>query len=330
MSRRELALKRIRIAKGRGLELGPLYSPIVSKQEANISYLDHMSTKDLQQKYKDHPIPPEDLQNIAPVDYVLKNNSLKETLKGKKFDYVIACHVIEHIPDMVRWLADVEAILQDGGILSLVIPDKRFTFDILRNESRPADVLGAYLDQQVRTSSVVMYDFVSEVRENIIPAEVWRNPRADYSKKPGNPLQKAYDECLANLQPDNYVDSHCFVLTPYSFFAIIRSLIEHDLFGYEIAYFQDTPENELEFYVSLRKAKSSATKRLKSLPQIPKPVQKHELEQKIMRLQAQKAELKQKTAALSAELHHVTTSKSWKITKPIRGAISTTKKLRLK
>lgn len=314
MNRKDLTLQCIDITKGHGLEIGPLFSPLVSKDEAKVLYIDHMSTDDLKKKYKDHEIP---LDSIVPIDYVLTNNSLKESVAGKKFDYVIASHVIEHIPDMVRWLADVASILKEGGILSLVIPDKRFTFDIQRNESRPADVIGAYLDRHTRASSATMYDYISQVQLNIDPAEVWRNPWADYSKKPIYSLEETYKTCLDNLKEGVYVDSHCFVFTPYSFFEIIRALIKHDLFGYEVAYFHNTPQDQIEFYVSLRKAvKSTAKKRQKSVPELPKPTERRELEKQVERLKA--------------ELHHLTASKSWKVTQPARNAIQTTKRLRRK
>lgn len=326
MSRRDIALQCIDITKTKGLELGPLFSPLVAKDEADISYLDHMSTEDLKKKYDAHPIKghPIPVESITPVDYVLKNNSLKKTLKGQKFNYVIASHVMEHIPDLVRWFADVESILNEGGILTLVVPDRRFTFDILRDESRPADVIGAYLDSHTRASSVAMYDYMSNFRHKIVAAEVWQNPHADYSKKPRTSRQKAYDVCLENIEPDNYVDAHCFVFTPYSFFDIIRGLIKHDLFDYEVAYFKDTPENQLEFYVSLRKATvSNRSKKLRSIPKLPKPPEKRELELELLKLKAELKEL----ARLESELHNLRHSKSWKITKPIRKATKLGKKI---
>lgn len=333
MSRRDIALKCIDITKGRGLELGPLFSPLVSKQEAKISYLDHVSTEDLKKKYDAHPIKgyPVPLESITPIDYVLENNSLKQTLRGKKFDYVIASHVMEHIPDLVSWLADVESILNEGGVLSLVIPDKRFTFDVLRDESRPADVIGAYLDKYNRASSVAMYDYMSNFRHNVVAAEAWQNPYADYSKNKKNTIQRAYEVCLDNIVPGNYVDAHCFVFTPYSFFEVVRSLVKHDLFGYEVAYFEDTPENQLEFYVSLRKVKqSSRARKLRSLPRLPKPAEKRELEQQVMDLKTESYQLQETITGLKSELNNLTTSKSWQLTKPIRQVVVITRKIRKK
>jgi SAM-dependent methyltransferase len=304
MSRRDHALQCINVSIERGLELGPLHSPVVSKQEANITYVDHLSTEGLKKKYSGHPVPGD---QIVPIDYVLKG-SLRETLKGKKFDYVIASHVIEHIPDTVRWLQDVASVLKPGGILSLVVPDKRFTFDVMRNESRPADVIGAYLDKHTRASSATMFDFVSEARDKIDATKVWANPRADYSKKPQNPLSKVMADCERNLKPGEYVDSHCFVFTPYSFFVIVRKLIELDLFDYEVVYFCDTEPNQLEFYVSLRKTKSPRAKKLKSLPKPMEPKAPRELETE--------------NEELRAQIQNLLMSTSWRVTKPLRTLVA--------
>jgi len=321
MSRKSEALKRIDTSKGQGLELGPLSSPLVSKQKATVFYVDHLSTEGLRKHYEGHGFEDE----IVPVDYVIRDDSLSRTLAGKQFDYVIASHVIEHIPDMVGWLADVGKVLKEGGIFSLVIPDKRYTFDIMRNESRPADVIGAYLDKQTKVSSAVVYDNFSAIRKDIVPYEVCSHPYADYGKKPTQySLEKAYELCLQNLKPGEYVDTHCHVFTPHSFFTVLRGLIEHDLFGYEVIYFKDTPPNQLEFYVSLRKvSKNTRAARLKSIPKVPRPKEKRELELEII-------ELRQANEALTAELRNVMTSKSWQITKPVRKAVKLSHRIRRK
>ena len=113
-NRQRRILHEIDIAHQKGLEVGPLTSPIVTKQLGDIYYLDHLSTKLLKAKYKDDVI---DEEEIVEVDYVLKN-SLSSTLKGQKFDYVVASHVIEHIPDFTKWLQEIAGVLKDGGVLS--------------------------------------------------------------------------------------------------------------------------------------------------------------------------------------------------------------------
>ncbi len=299
--RRQLALKLIDLKKA-GLELGPLFSPLVLKTDGQISYVDHMSTEDLKTNYGFESAT---LDSLVEVDYVLGGNSLVDTLAGKKFDYVVASHVVEHLPDMVRWFKDIAAVLKPGGLLSLVVPDKRFTFDITRNVSRPADILGAYFDKRTKTSSVTMYDYISEVRAEVVAHEVWQKPAADYSKKPRMyTREEARQTTLKNLAPKEYVDCHCNVFTPYSFVDILKTLIEFGLFDFEIVSFDSTPENLLEFYVTMRKSNVSKKQRLASLPQLAAPIELWELQVKL--------------ADVQATLDNVIGSRSWRFTKPLR------------
>ncbi|HET7060332.1 MAG TPA: class I SAM-dependent methyltransferase [Candidatus Saccharimonadales bacterium] len=310
MTRKELVLAGIEWSKGTGLEIGPLTSPILSKKEARIFYADHMSTKDLKNKYKDAPL---NIDEIAPVDFVVKK-TLAEAVNGKKFEYVIACHVIEHIPDTVRWLEDIASILKPGGILALAIPDKRYIFDIERQCSTPGDVVGAYLERYDRPPSSAVYDFAAEGRK-IKTAAVWKNPYKDWSTRPHlYSLDESYKMCLKNLSPGEYVDCHCYVFTPHSFIKIIRELIELGLFNFEIASFRDTNDQNIEFYVSLRKIRKNKEikkTQLKSLPKLP-------AEQTIREFHKQKEALAEQVQFLTDEITLLHNSKSWKLTSPLR------------
>lgn len=306
MGRNKRILSKINVTDGRGLELGPLTTPIVDKSEGNIFYVDHMSTADLKKKYAKEPVDPEKIVNV---DYVLKT-TLKAVVGNKKFDYVLASHVIEHVPDMVRWLDDIFSVLKPGGILSLVIPDKRYTFDITRQVSSPADVIGAYIDHLVRPNSATMYDFASEYRQAIYAGEIAANPNANYTVKEKRYTDtEAFDMAVLNASGKEYVDSHCLVFTPHSFFEIIKRLINHGLINFEVVDFYDTVPGEIEFFVSLRKTPNmtSSKKLLSSVPDLAAPIST--------------AELQIKVSELEQQVHNILTSSSWRITKPLRRAI---------
>ncbi len=311
MDRKARILHKIDVQGGSGLELGPLTTPIVTKDEGRIFYVDHMSTADLRKKYANEPV---ELDQIVTVDYVLGNNTLKKVVGTKKFNYIIASHVIEHVPDVVSWLQEIASILKPNGILALAIPDKRFTFDITRQDSRPADIIGAYVDKHTRASSAGMYDFAIEYRQKINAQEVVDNKYRDFSKKPKRYTPKeAWDMTLKNAAEKEYVDSHCHVFTPYSFFEIVKALIEHDLFDFEVADFHDTANHEIEFVVSLKKiSKKDRRLQLKSVPKLPSPKRNYELEERIDELEKQ--------------LHNVLTSHSWRVTKPMRKVINKAKR----
>ena len=128
-------LKELRdIDKLKGLEIGALATPLVVRKRLSnggeIFYLDHLSTEALQKKYsKDKSV---EVDQIVPVDYVCPDGELLKAVKGDCFDYIVSSHVIEHTPNPLKFLSDVWAMLKPGGLLFLIIPDKRFTFDVRR------------------------------------------------------------------------------------------------------------------------------------------------------------------------------------------------------
>ena len=312
--RQKRILASIDISKGSGLEIGPLTAPIISKEEANIYYLDHVSQEELKKKYKNEPV---NLDEIVPIDFALNGKSLTDTVKGKKFDYVVASHVIEHLPDVVSWLEETASILKNGGILTLAIPDKRFTFDITRRTSSVNEVIGAYIEKLERPTSFMMYDFARECSVETDNTKAWNNE--GYFKKAERrwPLSKVLDMCRKNIEGE-YVDCHCFTFTPYSFIEIIRELTVQNLVPYELASMTETQENELEFYVSLRKvSKTKPIKaRLKKIPNLANDEDKRE----------QVLELKAEVARHRKEIEDLKKSTSWKVTYPLRYASDTIKK----
>jgi len=49
--------------------------------------------------------------------------------RDNSLDYVASSHVLEHAPDPVAALAEWYRVLRPGGIVYLVVPDRRFTWD---------------------------------------------------------------------------------------------------------------------------------------------------------------------------------------------------------
>ena len=288
MTRKDHILKKVNL-EGVGLEIGPLHAPMVLKSEAEIYYLDHLSQKDLIKKYARSNKQSKDLADlsaIAEVDYILKD-SINKTVAGRKFDYVVASHVIEHIPDMTSWLRDIASILKPDGILALAIPDKRFTFDITRNISRPADIIGAYVDKLTKAYTSLVYDHTVEFKDGINAGEVWSNPQKDHRKHKANSLRKkALEKSLENGDPNKYIDVHCNVFTPFSFVEVLKELIFHGFFDYEIAYFHETAQNDMEFHVNLKKSNKSQKEKFNSLPKIKKPQDKFDLFRQISVLES--------------------------------------------
>lgn len=320
--RKENILKKINI-KGEGLELGPLCWPILSRKEANVKYVDHVNRDKLIEIYKDDKGVPAEL--IPEVDFPLNGRSLRDSIpKNKKYDYIIASHVIEHVPDMIRWFRDLNASLKVGGIVSLAIPDKRFTFDIDRNPSTPGDVVGAYLDEYVRPSSATLFDYASKFRSKIDAHKVWDGELYLTSKAPHRySNNEVLSMCAENK--GQYVDTHCFVFTPYSFFEIIRKLIELELLDFKVASFTDTQHGTYEFLVSLEKTgpKKDVPSQLKTIPKVKREPLNREL---LATIETLKRDLKHS----QHELNHIINSKSWQMTRPIRHGVRVAKNIKKK
>jgi 2-polyprenyl-3-methyl-5-hydroxy-6-metoxy-1,4-benzoquinol methylase len=143
MDRRQRILRGLKVADSIGVEIGALDKPLVTREMGKILYVDHADTATLRKKYQEDAGVRADA--IVDVDGVWGNNTLLEALGGQKVDYLLASHVIEHVPDLITWLNEVESILAPGGQVRLVIPDMRYTFDCLRRETVFSDALPAYI-----------------------------------------------------------------------------------------------------------------------------------------------------------------------------------------
>jgi SAM-dependent methyltransferase len=245
---RSRALSGIDPLVGRGLEIGPLNRPLLPRDPGRIFYADHCSTDELRLKYAGNPDVPAD--DICSIDFDLWRMRLSETNSGGQFDYVVASHVIEHVPDLVGWLQDIHGILNDGGILALVVPDKRFTFDVFRRETSFWMVQEAV--GRTRPSVEIIIDhFMNNVHADA--GKLWADSESRHEfRRTTSPL--VFPDLIDRHAKGEYIDAHCWVMTPWSFLKLLGRIIEHYKIAYELHFFEMTPLGQLEFYAQLRKS----------------------------------------------------------------------------
>jgi SAM-dependent methyltransferase len=237
-----------------GLEIGALASPVLgakaNKTNTNLFYLDHLSTRGLKDKYQNDPSV--NIDEIVEVDFVCPDGDIIKSVKGKKFDYVIASHVIEHAPNFLKFLSNIFDVLKPGGFAFFVIPDKRFTFDLNRPLTSFGNVLENYLSYAVKPSVGAVYDHFSTAIK-LDAGKVWTGT-VDLSNS-SRLTSSMYAWEMANNVKKNgdYIDVHVNIFTPYSFFEILKGAIEHDIVTFEVKNFQDTLPGQLEFMVALKK-----------------------------------------------------------------------------
>jgi predicted SAM-dependent methyltransferase len=250
--RRAKMLSRIDPASQEGLEIGPLFSPIVTKAEApgKVWYVDYAAADGLKEKYRLDPNVRVD--EIVEVDYLWGKRSLSELVDGKQFDYVIASHVIEHVPDMLGWLKEVAQVLKDKGVLSLAVPDKRYSFDILRELSTMGMLLEAHLLHRRRPGPREIFDHFS-LASKVDVGAAWTGQLDPAKLARYHELNQAYQLAQESLHTEEYHDTHVNTFTPASFLNLLETAARLDLFGFVVADFCDTPRNNLEFFVTLER-----------------------------------------------------------------------------
>jgi predicted SAM-dependent methyltransferase len=249
LTRSEKILDCIQPSQQIGAEIGALDRPIVTRQMGQIRYIDHDTTEALKAKYapSGHQV---DLCSIVDVDYVWGEKGLADLLAAEApLDYVIASHVIEHVPSLIGWLSEVRAILKPGGILSLAIPDKRQCFDCQRSLTKTADVVEAYLLNSKAPSARQIFDYLHSAvsfQGNI----AWGGAVNEADFVHCHSILDAWNVKKQAVTTSDYCDVHCWVFTPCSFFKILQDLITLNLLKFEVAQFYDT--EGCEFLVSLR------------------------------------------------------------------------------
>jgi len=204
-------------------------SPMVSKSEGEIFYIDHDTTENIRAKYADDPNV--DCEMIAPIDFVYRDN-LSASVRGMKFDYIIASHVFEHIPDPIGWLNECAECLKPGGHLGLAIPDKRFTFDLPRQLTSLADWIGAFAEKRKKPSPASVFESAMTARDGVI-TDTW-------------PVGHALESL------DRYIDVHCTVCTAESFSNLMSDARKLGLHPFAIEAMFEPANDWIEFQARLR------------------------------------------------------------------------------
>jgi len=256
MNRRDRLIDGLNLKVMAGAEIGPLDHPIVTKDQGDIFYVDHAPTESLREKFARDPNV--NVAKIAHVDAVWGTRTLQECLgSAARLDYVIASHVIEHVPDLLTWLQEIRAVLKPDGEVRLAVPDRRFSFDYLRQESRLCDVLDAFLRRARAPLPVAILDHIANTRVvDVVKAWAGEIAESDLQPLSWKRGELSYDLLVGPardaLENGAYHDVHSWIFTPYSFAGLLAELAALGLHDFACARFFDTQVNQNEFFVWLR------------------------------------------------------------------------------
>lgn len=231
----------------KGLEIGPSHRPAAPKREGfNVKILDHLSAEGLREKYRSSGL---DIAAIEEVDFVWSGQPLAELVGDERFNWIIAAHLIEHVPDFIGFLRECEKMLENAGVLSLVVPDKRYCFDHFREVSSLAQVIDAHVEKrQTHSSGSVAEFYLNACKKNGVIA--WDPAhQGNYEFCHGSNDAK---EMMARASTGEYLDIHAWCFTPSSFRLLMQDLFTLGLIQLrEVGFF---PTEGHEFFIALAKS----------------------------------------------------------------------------
>lgn len=269
MDRRQRVLNLV-LPQGRtGVEIGPLTNPLILKEEGDVLYADHLPTDELRRQYNGHPtLGPAGTDGIHPVDIVLGEGGLSDALGPRgPVDYIVASHVVEHVPNPVRWLREAGDALREGGVFCLIVPDKRFTFDHFRTPTTAGALVAAHLAGLRKPPLATVYEHFARTSP-VDAGAIWKGSSVTCKPISGGPTE-ALSIAAGIAETGASVDVHCAVFTPCSFARILAELIGLDLLPFECAALEPTRPRESEFFVLLRKCTDrAAAERAATVPRL--------------------------------------------------------------
>jgi len=228
----------------RGLEIGPSYRPLCPKNQGwNTLVVDHATRAELVAKYTAWEV---DTSLIEDVDVVLGDDGLRAIGPKRGYDYILASHVIEHVPNPIGFIHACADLLKPKGRLRLAVPDKRFCFDLLKPVSTAGQMIQAYSEnRRSHTLGQVVDALMFHVTSNgqITFPRVGASDRLELV----HPPMEAYRLAINVIRSGQHYDVHGWVFTPSSFLVICRQLTAMGLLPFRIT--EVIPDGQHEFLV---------------------------------------------------------------------------------
>lgn len=318
MARRREQFRRLHdFSRGRGLEIGPLDSPIAVVGESDVRYVDVYPTAGVRDHYAADP---NVLVELVPeIHYALIEGDRVQTLseaaaRDAPYDWVMASHVIEHVPDVIGWLRELATLVTEEGALVLAVPDRRYCFDVHRPPTTTGQAIAAHDRGDTRPSIRAVYDFMqSAVFADT--AGLWRGERPPSR---GDRMHQLHQTRAAmdRARAGEYVDSHVWTWTPDELLTLLRDLRELDLCDWYVEQLVELPSS-VEFHAVMRRLPPGKSPSEAVVPETPgrdldMPPWLHdawsagervrELEQQVRRLRRRNRRLRRRVAELEGSL----------------------------
>jgi 2-polyprenyl-3-methyl-5-hydroxy-6-metoxy-1,4-benzoquinol methylase len=229
-----------------GLEIGPGHAPLAPKKAGfNVQTIDHMTKEQLIELYKAQN---GNIDNIEEVDFIWSGQSYAQlTGKTKYYNWIIASHLIEHTPDLISFIKQCEEVLNEDGVLALVVPDIRYHFDYFRPITGISKVIDAYMNKNILQTPGTVAEFLLNLSKRG-DRVAWQEGYKEEFSLVYNQTD-AYNTMQRVINYKVYSDSHAWSFTPTSFRLLIQDLNDLKFISLkEIVFY---PTTGSEFYITL-------------------------------------------------------------------------------
>jgi hypothetical protein len=260
--RNALITKGIKKEETRGIEIGPWMNPLVPKKEGwNTIVVDYTDAETLKENARQlsHQVAEPQIENIEEVDIIWEGGSLQSLLSQRgvsNLDYFVSSHNIEHSVDLIDHLKAAEAVIADRGIISMAVPDMRYTFDFFRAPSSVADALRVHrYGLKIHEPESLLDQQLNSIQNNGAIAWTTQTAIQDVSYT-GNPITM-WDNYKSLQDSITYQDCHRWCFVPASFELLLFDLRWMGLLNLRITSIRSAEDGILgsEFLVQLKKIK---------------------------------------------------------------------------
>lgn len=207
-----------------GLEIAPWFAPIAPKSTGyNVRVLDVFDRPTLLARAKlDPDLVNRDMSLVEEVDFVGSATEIGAIIPEKDlgtFDYIVSSHNFEHLANPIKFLQGCAKVLKPGGLLSIVVPDRRGCFDYFRPNTQLGDWLDAYATNRDRPLPRQVFDLKSNLsyfQDGPRKLGAFSVGETRSSVMLSGNLTEAYKKYYLDPLEDGYHDAHCTVMTPAS------------------------------------------------------------------------------------------------------------------
>jgi SAM-dependent methyltransferase len=300
--------KRVRAARwlsGSGIEIGALHNPLQVPEGLEVRYVDRTTEAELRRQY-----PELDGHDFVPVSFIGNAEDLSAIADGS-VDFVIANHLMEHLENPIRGLEEMTRVVRPGGILYVALPDPRVTFD----RERPLTAVEHVVQEYRQGTEATRVAHFAEWAEKAEPLT-------------DGPEMRTVPELL---ELDYSIHFHVWRSETFMEF-LVTAMREAglDLELLEFAACTDVADDEYIFV--LRKGPGTTPA---DAPPLPSDVEARKLRATLDQLTDERARIdealaQEREARAEAEgrLAALTSSRSWRVTAPIRAAARTARHIR--